>query len=61
VDIFLFLVTNPRTTLSQAERTFVDLLEARVGGAPGGLFVYPEGYRRRPVGNGGVAPSRSGA
>ncbi|SDD94724.1 LysR family transcriptional regulator [Rhodospira trueperi] len=41
VDIFL--VTNPRTTLSQAERTFVDLLVARVEEAGDDPFVYPEG------------------
>jgi len=48
VDVFL--VTNPRTTLSQAERTFVDLLTTRLDEAPGGLFVYPEGMAAHSTG-----------
>ncbi|MBB4287328.1 LysR family transcriptional regulator [Roseospira goensis] len=40
VDIFL--VTNPRTNLSRAERLFLDLLTAELHRAPGGVFVYPE-------------------
>lgn len=39
VDIFL--VTNPRTTLSRAERVFLTMLEARADATPGGFFVYP--------------------
>ncbi|KAA5605514.1 LysR family transcriptional regulator [Roseospira marina] len=39
VDIFL--VTNPRTTLSQAERLFLTMLNAHADTAPGGFFVYP--------------------
>ncbi|MQX36140.1 LysR family transcriptional regulator [Roseospira navarrensis] len=46
VDIFL--VTNPRTTLSQAERLFLAMLNARVDAAPGGVFVYPTGTTRAP-------------
>jgi len=40
VDIFL--VTNPRTTLSQAERLFLAMLNEHVDRAPDGVFVYPE-------------------
>jgi DNA-binding transcriptional LysR family regulator len=42
------LVTNPRISLSQAERRLLDMLAETVRAAPGGLFVYPEPISERP-------------
>ncbi len=42
VDIYL--VTNPRTHLSEAEQLFLDLLTAQLPAAPDGHFVYPKDW-----------------
>ncbi|MDP2697709.1 LysR family transcriptional regulator [Thalassospira sp.] len=39
--IDIYLVTNPRMSLSRAERFFVANLISRLDAAPGGFFVYP--------------------
>lgn len=46
VDVYL--VTNPRISLSQAERRLLDMLAETVRAAPGGLFVYPRPIGERP-------------
>lgn len=45
--IDIFLVTNPRTNLGRAERSFIDTLLDRVEAAPDGFFVYPPELKRR--------------
>jgi len=39
--IDIYLVTNPRMSLSRAERFFIENLTARLDAAPEGYFVYP--------------------
>ncbi|KJE37028.1 LysR family transcriptional regulator [Thalassospira sp. HJ] len=39
--IDIYLVTNPRMSLSRAERFFIENLTARLDAAPDGYFVYP--------------------
>jgi len=45
--IDVHLITNPRVSLSQAERRFLDLLSARVEAGPGGVRVYPPALASR--------------